>query len=189
MSKGTKHWAEFAKTLAFHRLMGVIWGVVAVVSVVTTVWLLNASPIVVVKECGKKTFHRGIKEDVPLTGEDVAGFAEGFVRALHSWQGFHPEKIAGGIACMGTEGLRSRLGALLEKDPRNKARKKGSLSQYVGAVVVELKERVTVVGFDRIFAVDGVPMVSREKVELHIIRGNRTACNPVGFYVNGIRGI
>ena len=186
MSKAIKHWDQFSRMLAFHRLTGAMLAIVAAVSVVTVGCLLNRPPVVVVKECDQREYHRGKRENVPLVKEDVAAFVEKFVQVFYTWEGFDPEKITGALSCMTTDALRAKLIRTLESDPRNK---KGTLSQYVGRVRAQLGENVSRARFDRIFTLDGVPVVSRERVELHVIRGDRKGCNPVGLYVNGIKEI
>lgn len=184
-SKMAKCWAAAMQTQAFHRATGLLLSVAAVVSILTNFWPVGRDPIVVVRECGRNEFYRGEAEEIPLTGDAVESFTKGFVRLWLTRERGGTEVASGGISCVTTEGLGGRL---RNSAGREAGRRKGkSFSQYVGKVEVELKEGFTLVTFDRIVSMGKVPVASRERVRLHIIRGRRAPCNPLGLYVNGIK--
>ena len=180
-----KGWAVSLQTLAFHRATGLLLSVGSVVSAVTILGLLERDPVVVVRECGRDAFYRGEWKAVPLTGEAVTSFAEGFLRLWLTREGDKGSELPGGVLCMATEGLGKKLKNLAKKEA---AERKGKpFTQYVGRVAVELMEGASVATFDRILSVGRVPVVSRERVRLDIVRGKRSPCNPLGLYVNGVK--
>ena len=56
----------------------------------------------------------------------------------------------------------------------------------MGKIEVVLQEKLTLASFDLIMNIENVPIAVRKEVGLQIIQGKKTACNPMGLYVNGI---
>ena len=178
-----KQWADTARTWALCRLMVLVLGVVAAASATATLYLAKRPPVVVVKECGREHVFTGQYKPVKLTGEAVEGFVRNFVKMRYTWEAFDPEKVVRSVSCMVTEGLRKKLLAALTGQKR-------TTSQYVGRVRVVLQDGVSLALFDRIVLIDkGKPLALGERVELGILRGKPTPCNPTGLLVNSIKEV
>ena len=162
-------WGAFGKTMMFYRWLSLISVMLAIAAVTALVVFFNRNPLVVAMECEKKHFYMAQRLPVAIEGQDVEMFTKSFIRAFYG-KNEHE--------CTMTQGLENKLKKLKE------TRKK--INQYVGRIEVVLQEKLTLASFDLIMNIENVPIAVRKEVGLQIIQGKKTACNPLGLYVNGI---
>ena len=161
-------WGTFGKTMSFYRGISVMALVLAVITTVALIVNYYQDPLVIVKECEQKDYYLAYRKKIVLKSEDVQKFATQFIRSFY---GNSPN------ACTMTKGL-----WLKSKDLN-----KSDIEQYAGRVEVELTEKSTLAIFDLIITLKDIPLVVRKEIELQIIQGEHTVCNPFGLYVNGIK--
>lgn len=160
-------WGVFGRTMTFYRWFALLSLILAMTTAIALVTFESRNPLVVAKECGNKDFYLAKRHTVAIEGRDVEKFAKTFIKAFYGDNGHR---------CMMAEGLQNKLQTTRQK-----------LARYVGAIEIVLQEKLTLANFDLIMSVKNVPLVVRKQVQLQIIQGKKTACNPIGLYVNGIK--
>ena len=169
----------------------VFYQYLALVSVLTSLLLtalllaqLDSPPIVVIQEEEKRFYKVGSSNSYELTENDVKNFVARFIKSRYNWTEFHPQEILQKIACLTTKKFRQKLAPLLGKTKHNEQDKR--VEQYAAFVRPELSDTQTLVTFDKVLRIDGIPLATPTKLALNIIQGEFTPCNPVGLYVHGL---
>ena len=107
------------------------------------------------------------------------------LKSRYTWAEFQPQEILEKIACLTTKRFRQKLAPLFW-ERQNTTKKDKRVEQYAAFVRTQLGDTQTMVTFDRVLRIDGIPLATPAKVALNIIQGEFTPCNPVGLYVHGL---
>ena len=158
-------WGVFGKTMLFYRWIALVSVVTSLVAAGALIVFKSLPPLVVVKEGKTQHFSMAQRNAISIESSDVEQFAKDFIRDFYTL-GSTPCRMASGLQKL--------------------ALKRQKISQYVGRIEITLKEKTTLASFDLIVSVKNIPLVVRKQVRLQITQGKRTACNPLGLYVNGI---
>ena len=183
--KTTLHnWLNLNREKVFYQLL-------ALFSVLTSCFLamvvlaqLGKLPIVVIQEEEKRFYKVGSSNSYEITEDDVKNFVARFIKSRYNWIEFHPQEILEKIACLTTKKFRQKLAPMLGKTKYDEQNKR--VEQYAAFVRSELGDTQTIVTFDKVLRIDGIPLATPTKLALNIIQGEFTPCNPVGLYVHGL---
>ena len=182
--KTTLHnWLNLNREKVFYQFL-------ALFSVLTSCFLamvvlvqLGKLPIVVIQENEKRVYQVGNPKGYELTEGDVKNFVARFIKSRYNWTEFHPQKILEKITCLTTRGFRQKLAPVLGEIKHDEQDKR--VEQYAAFIRPILGDTQTIVNFDRVLRIDGIPLATPTKMALDIIQGEFTPCNPVGLYVHG----
>lgn len=181
-------WALINRTLQVYKVAAVAVAGVAVMLAILSLCLAMANPVVVVKECGEKTFLDSKREAIKVTDEDVKAFIAAWIGSRYTWTEYEPDRLVREIAPTTTEGLISKLKEQLGKKAAQdtKEGKVQKIEESVMNIRVTLSEKDAVADFDRIVRINSIPIVVPSQVALQVVQGSATKWNRLGLYVNGV---
>ena len=185
ISKTVDNLSRINTSLVFHKYAALGSLCVSLVLSIVVFLQANQDPIVVIDRGEKRDYMMGDKESYNLTEEDVKAFVVSYVKNRYTWEEFVPREIVGRLSCITTKGFKKKIEKMLG-NLKHEGKESERVEQYVAFIRPRLEEGRSFVSFDRILRINGIPLATPGEISLDIIRGARTACNPIGLYVNGI---
>ena len=184
MKQTLNNWLNLNNKKVFYQYLALISVLTSLILAMIVLTQLDQAPIVVIQEGEKRIYKVGSLANYELTENDVKNFVTHFIESRYSWTEFHPQKILEKIVCLTTRGFRQKLIPVLGKTKHNEQDKR--VEQYAAFIHPKLGDTQTMVTFDKVLRIDGIPLATPTKIALSIIQGEFTPCNPVGLYVHGL---
>lgn len=178
-------WATLNRTLQIYKLAALGLLGLCFFQVLLCFSLSSDNPVVVVKECGGKSFFDSKREEIKIGDDDISRFVETWVSLRYTWDSNDPERMFRSIEPISTDGFKEKLKGSLGKKKSDKKSKEEELQESVANVEVTITEKDAIAAFDRIVKIKGIPLVIPSQVSLQIVRGKVSRWNPLGLYVNG----
>jgi hypothetical protein len=179
-------WSLINKVLMIYKITAIGVTGVALAMTALAFYHATANPVVVVQECGNKSFFEGHREKVKITDDDVKAFIENWVKARYSWSDLEIEKMVRSISPISTDGLQQKLKDQLGKKKPTPAGKDQKIEESVANIQVTLTDKSAIAHFDRIVRINGTPLIVSSEIALEVIEGGVTQWNRLGLYVNGV---
>lgn len=172
--------------LVIYKVVALAITLVALAMTALAYYHATANPVVVVEECGNKSFFDGHREKVKITDDDVKEFIGTWVKARYSWSDLEVDKMVRAIAPISTDGLVQKLKEQLGKKKPGPSEKDQKIEESVTNIQVTLTDKSATATFDRIVRINGTPLIVPSEVALEVIQGDVTQWNRFGLYVNGL---
>jgi hypothetical protein len=133
----------------------------------------------------ESSYFQGRYIQTELKEKDIKHFVEKFVTKYYVWDDLNPELIIKDIEPLITDGLKETILTDL-KFRKEKAFFGKKIQQSVAGVSVKVTMGETIVIFDVVMRVEGIPLIVSNQVALQMVKGIQTEWNPMGLYVNSI---
>ncbi len=182
-NKTVDNWKAINKSLFLYKVIGIGAILVGLFSSITSLYLVNADPIIAMVKNDRKTYIQGSKSTFTVTSEDVEDFVIRYAHTRYDWKEFDPMRILKDLECITTKAYRKKLLKLLGKEKHNNKDEK--IEQYISYVRPALGKNKAHASFDRVIRINNIPIIVPTELDLTIIQDAKTRCNPTGLYVNG----
>lgn len=182
-NKTVDNWKAINKSLFLYKVIGIGAILVGLFSSMTSLYLVNADPIIAMVKNDRKTYIQGSKNTFTVTSEDVEDFVIRYTHTRYDWKEFDPMRILKDLECITTKTYRKKLLKLLGEEKHNNKDEK--IEQYISYVRPVLGKNEAHASFDRVIRINNIPIIVPTELDLTIIQDVKTRCNPTGLYVNG----